>query len=56
MDSSLRSRVFASPDATDDAIKALAFADAKVIEHTHGRDVVKTIIVPKRLVNIVVKG
>ena len=52
----LRSRVFASPDATDDELKALAFADTKVIEHTQGRHIVKTIIVPKRLVNIVVKG
>jgi len=52
----LRSRVFASPDATDDELKELAFTDAKVCEHTDGRDVVKTIIVPKRLVNIVVKG
>ena len=52
----LRSRVFASPDASDDELKALAFADARVIEHTQGRDVVKTIIVPKQLVNIVVKG
>jgi leucyl-tRNA synthetase len=52
----LRSRVFASPDATDDELKELAFTDAKVCEHTDGRDVIKTIIVPKRLVNIVVKG
>ena len=52
----LRSRVFASPDATDDELKELAFTDAKVCEHTDGRDVIKTIIVPKRLVNIVVKS
>jgi leucyl-tRNA synthetase len=52
----LRSRVFASPEATDDELKELAFSDVKVREYTDGRDIVKTVIVPKRLVNIVVKG
>ena len=34
----------------------MAFADAKVQEHTDGKEVVKIVVVPKRLVNIVVKG
>jgi leucyl-tRNA synthetase len=51
----LRARVFASPDISDDDLRDLAFADAKVDEYVNGHDVVKTIIVPRRLVNIVVK-
>ncbi len=51
----LRSRVLASPDATNDELQAMALADAKVVEHTSGKQIVKIIVVPKRLVNIVVK-
>ena len=51
----LRVRVLASPDATNDELQALALADAKVIEQTDGKQIVKIIVVPKRLVNIVVK-
>ncbi|MEP6903548.1 MAG: class I tRNA ligase family protein, partial [Actinomycetota bacterium] len=51
----LRSRVLASPDATNDELQALALADAKVVEQTRGKQIVKIIVVPKRLVNIVVK-
>jgi len=52
----LRARVFASPETSDEELERLAFADAKVREHTDGKDVVKVVVVPKRLVNIVVKG
>jgi leucyl-tRNA synthetase len=52
----LRGRVFASPDATNDELEELAFADEKVLEYTDGKEVVKVVVVPKRLVNIVVKG
>ena len=52
----LRSRVNASPDASDDELKNIALADEKVGEYTAGKEVVKIIVVPKRLVNIVVKG
>jgi leucyl-tRNA synthetase len=34
----------------------MALADAKVLEHTDGKDVVKVIVVPQRLVNVVVRG
>ncbi len=51
----LRSRVLASPDATNDELQSLALADAKVVEQTAGKQIVKIIVVPKRLVNIVVK-
>ena len=51
----LRSRVFASPDAASEELEALARADEKVKEHTDGKSIVKVVVVPKRLVNIVVK-
>jgi len=52
----LRGRVFASPEASNDELEKLALADDKVREHTDGKDVVKVVVVPRRLVNIVVKG
>jgi leucyl-tRNA synthetase len=52
----LRSRIFAAPDASNDALQALATADEKINELISGKDVIKVIVVPGRLVNIVVKG
>ncbi|HMT07230.1 MAG TPA: leucine--tRNA ligase, partial [Pyrinomonadaceae bacterium] len=52
----LRGRVFASPDATNSELESLALAEEKVAEHTAGKDIVKVIVVPGRLVNVVVKG
>jgi leucyl-tRNA synthetase len=52
----LRARVTASPDASQEDLKALALADAKVKDYTDGKEIVKIIVVPNRLVNIVVKG
>jgi leucyl-tRNA synthetase len=51
----LRSRVLASPDASNADLEKLALADAKVAENVNGKQIVKIIVVPKRLVNIVVK-
>jgi leucyl-tRNA synthetase len=51
----LRSRVTASPKTSREDLEALALADAKVKEHTDGKQIVKIIVVPSRLVNIVVK-
>jgi leucyl-tRNA synthetase len=52
----LRGRVFASPEASNEELERLAFDDARVREHTDGKEVVKVVVVPRRLVNIVVKG
>lgn len=52
----LRSRVMASPEASNEELETMAFADEKVREHTDGKEIVKVVVVPKRLVNIVVKG
>jgi leucyl-tRNA synthetase len=51
----LRSRIFASPDAENSELEAMAMSDEKVIEHTHGKEVVRVVVVPRRLVNIVVR-
>ena len=51
----LRSRVIASPEATNDELQEMALADEKVREYTDSKEVVKVIVVPRRLVNIVVR-
>jgi leucyl-tRNA synthetase len=52
----LRSRIFAAPDSSNEVLQSAAFADQKIAELVQGRDVVKVVVVPRRLVNIVVKG
>ncbi len=42
-------------DATEDAIKAAALADEKVARRIEGKAVVKVIVVPGKLINIVVR-
>jgi leucyl-tRNA synthetase len=52
----LRSRVMASPETSNGDLEAMALADAKVLEFIEGKEVAKVIVVPKRLVNIVIRG
>jgi leucyl-tRNA synthetase len=51
----LRSRILAPPDAANDELQTMAFGDEKIAELVAGKDVIKVIVVPGRLVNIVVK-
>ena len=51
----LRSRIIASPETANDELEKMALLDEKIREHTDGKEIVKVIVVPKRLVNIVVK-
>jgi leucyl-tRNA synthetase len=51
----LRSRIFATPDASEDDLRVAALADEKVRAATDGRDMVKVVVIPRRLVNVVVK-
>ncbi len=51
----LRSRIHATPDTPEDKLREAALADDKVQSFTNGRDIVKVIVIPQRLVNIVVK-
>jgi leucyl-tRNA synthetase len=51
----IRSRVYMSASASDDEIRRAALEDEKVKSAASGRDVVKVIVVPKKLVNVVLK-
>jgi leucyl-tRNA synthetase len=51
----LRSRVLASPQVTEDELRTAALKDEKVQALVAGHQVVKVIVVPQRLVNVVVK-
>ncbi|HEX2641215.1 MAG TPA: class I tRNA ligase family protein, partial [Pyrinomonadaceae bacterium] len=51
----LRSRVLAAPEASNEELEAAAKSDPKVLEHLDGKQIVKVIVVPGRLVNVVVK-
>jgi leucyl-tRNA synthetase len=51
----LRARVLAAPETAQEELKAMALADAKVREYTDGKEIVKIIVVPNRLVNIVIR-
>ena len=51
----LRSRLITSPEVSEDELKAAALADDKVKALINGQQVVKVIVVPRRLVNIVIK-
>lgn len=51
----LRSRINASPETSGGELEKMALADEKVREYTDGKQIVKVVVVPKRLVNIVVK-
>lgn len=48
-----RAQILASPDASDDTIKAAALTNENVRRHIAGKAVKNVILVPRRLVNIV---
>ena len=51
----LRSRVIVAPDISETDLRTIALADGKVRSFIDGHEVVKVIVVPQRLVNVVVK-
>jgi leucyl-tRNA synthetase len=51
----LRSRIIATPEVTEEELRAAALADEKVRGFIEGHQVVKVIVVPQRLVNVVIK-
>jgi leucyl-tRNA synthetase len=51
----LRSRIFASADARDEDLREAALADEKVKAATAGHDIAKVIVIPKKLVNVVIR-
>jgi leucyl-tRNA synthetase len=52
----LRSRVNVLADTTEEGLRLAAFADEKVRSTIGEKEVIKIIVVPGKLVNIVVKG
>jgi len=51
----LRAKVVVAPDISEADLRTIALADAKVQSFIDGHQVVKVIVVPQRLVNVVVK-
>ena len=51
----LRGRIRVAVNADEEEIRRRALAEEKVAQHLNGRQVVKIIIVPQKLVNIVVR-
>jgi len=51
----LRSRVIAGPDVSEEDLRASALADERVRALIDGHEVVKVIVVPRRLVNVVIR-
>ncbi len=51
----LRAKLMVSAEISDDELREAATADEKVNEYTSGKEIVKIVVVPKRLVSIVVK-
>lgn len=51
----LRSRVIAAPEVSEEELRSLALHDEKVRASIDGREIVKVIVVPRRLVNIVIR-
>jgi leucyl-tRNA synthetase len=52
----LRDRIEAEADAPEEELLELARASEKVQQHLDGKEVVKEVVVPGKLVNLVVKG
>jgi leucyl-tRNA synthetase len=51
----LRAKVVVAPDISEADLRTIALADGKVQSFIYGHQVVKVIVVPQRLVNVVVK-
>jgi leucyl-tRNA synthetase len=51
----LRSRLLVSPEVTEDELRTSALNDEKIQALIQGHQVVKVIVVPQRLVNVVVR-
>ncbi|HEV7747653.1 MAG TPA: leucine--tRNA ligase [Pyrinomonadaceae bacterium] len=51
----LRSRVLALPEVTEEELRQAALSDEKIRAFIEGHEVVKVIVVPQRLVNVVIR-
>ena len=51
----VRSRITVGPSVTDGEIKTMALEQPRIQEWLQGKEVIKTIVIQRKLVNIVVK-
>jgi leucyl-tRNA synthetase len=51
----LRSRLLVLPEVTEDELRNAALKDEKIRTLIEGHDIVKVVVVPQRLVNVVVR-
>jgi leucyl-tRNA synthetase len=51
----LRARIRVSVNATEEEILAKAMAEEKVVQHLAGKEIVKVVVVPQKLINIVAR-
>ena len=51
----LRARIRVAVNAGEEEILALAQAEEKVVQHLAGKEIVKVVIVPQKLINIVAR-
>ena len=51
----MRGTIEVTKNDSEESIKEKAFSDENVKRHTEGKEIVKTIVIPGRIVNIVVK-
>ncbi len=51
----LRNTIKVAVDSDQEVVKKLAMEDEKVAKHLEGKEIVKVIVVPNKIVNIVVK-
>jgi leucyl-tRNA synthetase len=52
----IRSKVSVAPETSKETLEELALADASVQKYLEGKKIIKKIVVPKKLVNIVIAG
>ena len=51
----VRSKLVVPSEISEDDLKSRVMEDQKIIENLDGKKIIKTIVVPKKLVNLVVR-
>jgi len=52
----LRAKIVVPLDSENKLVEEVAFSDERVLRFTEGKEIIKVIVVPNRLINIVVKA
>ena len=52
----LRAKIIAPVDSTNQKVEQIALADEKIKKFTDNKELIKVIVVPNKLINIVTKG